>query len=413
MHRIMNYMQNSFAPRVNKIVKNPWISAIQDAIMTALPLVFVGSLITIILLIRNLVPAVPDMTMISNFSFGMFGLVVAFLIAYYVMEKKHNDKYKLISGATATVFFLMLLYPSLDKAGTNITFVLARFGAQGMFTAIIAGLFVGCVMNFSSKHSFFSEDTAIPDFVVGWFDSLLPITFIMVVGWFLTGLIHVDVFKVILWVFSPLSGIVQSYPGFVLSVFIPVFLYTFGISGWVMMPVIYPVYMQGLAQNAKEVAAGGTATHIATQETIYAFSSIGGVGTTLALAVIMLLFSHSAQLKAIGKAIIVPSIFNINEPLVFGAPIAFNPYLMVPMWINGLLVPTIAYAAMAFHLVSIPSKTFLLWYIPYPITSYLATQDWRAIIVTLIIFVVTWLVFWPFFKAYDRSLILKEKEEQA
>ncbi len=413
MHKVMNYMQTSFAPKVNKIVKNPWIAAIQDAIMTALPLVFVGSLITIVSLVRNLIPAIPDMTMISNFSFGMFGLVVSFLIAYYVMEKKNNNKYKLIGGATSLVFFLMLLYPTLDKTGANMSFILARFGAQGMFTAIIAGLFVGAVMNFASKHSFFSEETAIPDFVVGWFDSLLPITFILVVGWTLTGLLHVDVFNVILWLFSPLSAIVQSYPGFVLSVFIPVFLYTFGISGWVVMPVIYPVYMQGLAQNVKEVAAGGAATHIATQETCYAFSSMGGIGTTLALAVIMLLFSRSAQLKAIGKAIIVPSVFNINEPLVFGAPVAFNPYLMVPMWINGLLVPTISYLVMTLHLVSIPSKTFLLWYIPYPITSYLATQDWRAIIVVLVIFAVTWIVFWPFFKAYDNSLLAQEKKAEA
>ncbi|SYW03807.1 Permease IIC component [Oenococcus oeni] len=413
MHKIMNYMQTSFAPKVNKIVKNPWIAAIQDAIMTALPLVFVGSLITIVSLVRNFIPAIPDMTMISNFSFGMFGLVVSFLIAYYVMEKKNNNKYKLIGGATSLVFFLMLLYPTLDKTGANMSFILARFGAQGMFTAIISGLFVGAVMNFAGKHSFFSEETAIPDFVVGWFDSLLPITFILVVGWTLTGLLHVDVFNVILWLFSPLSAIVQSYPGFVLSVFIPVFLYTFGISGWVVMPVIYPVYMQGLAQNVKEVAAGGTATHIATQETCYAFSSMGGIGTTLALAVIMLFFSHSAQLKAIGKAIIVPSVFNINEPLVFGAPVAFNPYLMVPMWINGLLVPTISYLVMTLHLVSVPSKTFLLWYIPYPITSYLATQDWRAIVVTLVIFAVTWVVFWPFFKAYDNSLLAQEKKAAA
>lgn len=33
MNRIMDFMTNTFAPKVNKIVKNPWISAIQDSIM--------------------------------------------------------------------------------------------------------------------------------------------------------------------------------------------------------------------------------------------------------------------------------------------------------------------------------------------------------------------------------------------
>lgn len=410
MKKIMEFMTNSFAPKVNKVVKNPWISAIQDSIMAALPLVFVGSLVTIVSLLKNIFSGMPDFSMISNFSFGMFGLIVAFLIPYYLMEKKGNSGQKLISGATGLVLFLMLIFPTVTAEG-NITFILSRFGATGMFLSIITGLFVASVMNFAAKKSLFGEDTPIPDFVVGWFNSLLPITFILIVGWLITVQFNIDFFDVVILIFSPLAKIVQSYPGFLLSVFIPVFLYTFGISGWVMMPAIYPVYMAGLAANAEAVANGGQALNIATQETCYAFSSMGGVGTTLALSVMMAILSKSAQLKAIGRAVIVPSIFNINEPLVFGAPIAFNPYLMVPMWINGLLVPTIAYGAMYFGFVNIPTQSFLLWYMPYPFTSYLATQDWRAIILCILIFIITWLVFLTFFKAYDNSLLKKEKEE--
>lgn len=88
MDKIMNFMTNSFAPKVNKVVKNPWISAIQDSIMVALPLVFVGSLVTVVSLLKNIFSGMPDFSMISNFSFGMYALVVAFLIPYYLMEKK-------------------------------------------------------------------------------------------------------------------------------------------------------------------------------------------------------------------------------------------------------------------------------------------------------------------------------------
>ncbi|MDN6571923.1 MAG: PTS transporter subunit EIIC, partial [Staphylococcus equorum] len=358
---------------------------------------------------NNVFNNIPDFSRISDFSFGMFGLVVSFLITYYLMEKKGNGL-KLITGAAGLVLFMMLLYPTITAEG-NVTFILERFGATGMFLAIITGLFVSCIMNFAAKHSFFDEDTPIPDFVVGWFNSLLPITFLLLVGWFITVQLNVDFFEIVIYVFQPLAAIVQSYPGFVLSVFIPAFLYTFGISGWVMMPAIYPVYMAGLAENIQAVSNGQEATNIATQETIYAFSSMGGIGTTLALAFMMLILSKSAQLKAIGKAVFVPSIFNINEPLMFGAPVAFNPYLMVPMWINGIIVPSIAYFVMSIGVVSIPTQSFLLWYVPYPIASYLATQDWRAIIVAVAIFVVTWIVFLPFFKAYDNSLLKKEAEE--
>ena len=117
MDKIMNFMTNSFAPKVNKVVKNPWISAIQDSIMVALPLVFVGSLVTVVSLLKNIFSGMPDFSMISNFSFGMYALVVAFLIPYYLMEKKGYGGQKLISGAASLVLFMMLLFPTMTADG--------------------------------------------------------------------------------------------------------------------------------------------------------------------------------------------------------------------------------------------------------------------------------------------------------
>lgn len=409
MKKMMRFMTDSFAPKVNKVVNNPWISAIQDAIMTALPLVFVGSIITMFALLKNIFSSIPDLSMISDFSFGMYGLVVAFLIPYFLMEKKGYGSQKIISGAVSLVLFMMLLFPTITTVG-KATFILARFGATGMFLSMINGLFVGLVMSITVKYSFFDEDTPIPDFVVSWFNNLLPITFILFCGWLITFQFRLDFFDIVLVMFTPLASIIQTYPGFVLSVFIPVFLYTFGISSWVMMPVIDPVYMSALAANAAAVAIGNQAVNIATTETCYLVAAIGGLGATLSLSVMMMILSKSAQLKAVGKAVMIPSLFNINEPLVFGAPIAFNPYLMVPMWLNGMLIPSIVYGVMKIGLVNIPSRTFLLWYMPYPVASYLATQDGRAIILCILLFIVSWLVFLPFFKAYDNELLRKERQ---
>ncbi|MFC4663472.1 PTS sugar transporter subunit IIC [Oceanobacillus aidingensis] len=409
MEKIMNFMSNNFAPRVNRIVANPWVSAIQSSMLTGLPLVFVGSLITIISILNNFFEWMPDLSLMSTFSFGMFGLIIAFFIPYFVMENKGHSNNKLVSGATSLVLYLLLLFPEINDG--QITFSLSRFGIEGMLVALVTGLFVAVIMNFMASKSFFDEDSAIPDFVVSWFDNLLPITFILFVGWLATIQFGIDLFQVIQAIFQPIAGIVSTYPGFVLSVFIPVFLYSFGISAWAVFPVFYPMYMANLADNMDAVASGGVATNIATQETLYALISIGGVGTTLALAIMMAFISKSQQLKAIGKAVIVPSVFNINEPVVFGAPIAFNPYLMVPMWINGLLVPTIVYGIMSWGWVAVPSSTFLLWYMPYPIASYFATQDVMAIFWCIVILIITWAVYYPFFKVYDNSLLVKEKEE--
>ncbi|MDQ0174963.1 PTS system cellobiose-specific IIC component [Bacillus chungangensis] len=407
MDRIMKFMNESFTPKVNKITKNVWVSSIQDAVMTILPLILVGSLVTIISLLNEMFTWMPDFSLINTFTFGLLGLFVAFLVPYFIMEKKKFDNKKLIAGATGISLYLFLLSPVMIEGG-KVQFILERFGATGMFLSLIVGLFVGFVLVLFSRFSFFSEDSTMPDFIITWFDTLIPITLIMLVGWLIGVQGNIDFFDVILAIFKPLSNIVQSYPGFVLSVFIPAFLYTFGISGWVMMPVIYPVYLSGLAENASVAAAGGTPSNIAVMETLYAFTSMGGMGTTLPLVIMMVLFAKSMRLKAIGRATIVPSIFNINEPLIFGAPVVFNPFLMIPLWLCAIIIPSITYWTLHLGLVSIPTKTFMLWYIPFPISSYLATQDWRAIILAAVLFVVAFAIFFPFFKAYD----MQEKKNE-
>lgn len=409
MDKIMTFMRNTFAPKVNRFVENAWVSGLQSSMLTGLPLVLVGSLITMISILNNYVTWMPDFSLMSTFSFGLFGLLVSFMIPYFVMEKKGYQDKRLIAGLTSIALYLLLMFPQFE--GETVMFILSRFGSSGMFAAIISGLFVAAVMNFAASKSFFDEDSMIPDFVKGWFDSLLPITFILFIGWLLVAQFNVDFFEAINSLFSPLNRIASSFIGFVLISFLATFLYSFGISPWVLFAVTYPIFQSNLAANIQAVANGAAPTYVAVQETSYALIFIGGTGSTLALSLMLAFLSKSEQLKAIGKAILAPAIFNINEPLIFGAPVAFNPFLMIPLWINGALIPGLAYLIMSAGLVNTPSQTYLLWYLPYPFASYFATQDWRAVIAVFFLFVISWLVYYPFFKAYDNSL-LKEEQEQ-
>lgn len=60
----------------------------------------------------------------------------------------------------------------------------------------------------------------------------------------------------------------------------------------------------------------------------------------------------------------------------------------------------------------IPDILFQLWYIPYPITTWLATGgSIPSVIVMLIIFVVTGAIWYPFFKVYDNQCVKEETEE--
>ena len=136
---------------------------------------------------------------------------------------------------------------------------------------------------------------------------------------------------------------------------------------------------------------------------------LGGAGATIGLNILMLR-SRSKQLKTLGRLAIVPSIFNINEPLIFGTPIVLNPTLAIPFilaqTVNGVLTYLIMY-------VDIIGKTFTYvpWTTPAPIGAAISTMDFKALIWVLLLIIVDLLIWFPFFKSYEKQLILEEKEE--
>lgn len=146
-------------------------------------------------------------------------------------------------------------------------------------------------------------------------------------------------------------------------------------------------------------------------ETIYALSLIplGGTGATLPLNIMMML-SKSKKLKTIGRVFIGPSIFNINEPVVFGAPVVFNPLLMLPMWINSITGPVIIWFAMKLSALTIPAAAITTGQVPAPVAYLLITRDFRALIFYVILFVVYWITWYPFFKVYEKKTIEEESK---
>jgi cellobiose PTS system EIIC component len=398
-------MNQNFTPKMNKITRNVWVSSIQEAIMAILPLILVGSLITLISILNNYFSKMPNFSPITTFSFGLISLFVALLVPYFIMEKKKKNDRKIISGLTGLSLFLMLLMPKLTDDG-GITFSLERFSGNGMFVALIVGLLVGAFMSLFSKFSFFKGSSSLPDFIIIWFDTIIPITILLLFGWLFTFQLNVDLYDLIIKVFEPVTAIAQSFTGFVFIAFLGVFFYSFGISAWVLYPIIFPIMLEGIQQNID-----GVAQNINTMETQTAWVWIGGMGTTLPLVLMMLFMAKSSHLKAIGKVTIVPSIFNINEPVIFGAPVAFNPILMVPMWMNGLIIPAITYVALTWDFVTIPERLFQLWYMPVGISSMLINSDFRGLILLAVVVVVSWLIWFPFFKVYDMQQFKKEQEQ--
>lgn len=413
MKKLINWLENSFSPKMSKINNNVWVVTIKDSIMQTLPFIFLGSVFCMLAILDNYFPSLPDFWVPYSWTLGKVSLFIAFLIPFNLMEKKRMRKQRFIAGMSSLVLFLIVITPQV-QADKVIGFGHDALGPGGMFVAIFCGIYAGFIMSLFGKFSFFKEDSAIPDFVRAWFDAMLPIAIVICTGWILVLLIKVDLYNIVLSIFMPLSRFMESPFGFIAIMFIYCFLYSMGISSWVLTPVVSPVLLAAMAANIAMVKAG-TATpaslNLVTDSTVYsAYLWVGGIGCTLPL-VFMLMRSKSKRLSALGKACLLPSIFNINEPVVFGA-IAWNPLLMLPMWLQGIVLPAVTYLlTKVIQFAPIPTIQFQMWYCPFPIATWLTTGSIKGIILLVICVVLSTIIWYPFFKAYEVQEVATEKAE--
>lgn len=410
MEKLIKWLSESFAPKMSKINNNIWVTTIKDSIMQTLPFILLGSVFCLLAILNNYIPALPSFWTPFGWTMGKISLFVSFLIPFNYMEKKKLKKGRFIAAMTGLILYLIVITPQVEIDGV-IGFGHDALGAGGMFVAIITGIFTGFIMGLFGKFSFFKENSVIPDFVRSWFDSMLPIAIVVCTGWFVVLLAQVDLYNIILGIFMPLASFMQTPIGFVVIMFIYCFLYSMGISSWVLTPVTSPVLLAAITANVAAATAGAAtvqALNLVTGPTIYsAYLWVGGIGCTLPL-VIMMMRAKSKKLKALGTACLVPGIFNINEPVVFGA-IAWNPILMLPMWIQGIILPIIVYLfTKVIPIGKIPTMVFDMWYCPFPISTWITTQSFTSIIVLIIVVAVASLIWYPFFKVYDKQELENE-----
>lgn len=427
MNKLIDWLQTSFSPTVNKIVQNPWILTIKNSVLQTLPLIFLGSIFSLLTIPQNYFKWWPNFWTPYGWTFGIVGLIVAFLIPYNLLTLKNHKRSAINAGIAGVILFLISLNPqfvadqaAMIAAGESTWFRISNiggFGAGGMFLAIVAGLISAAVLNKFADFSFFKEDSVIPDFVKDWFNSMLSIGIVTVFGWILTDpkFLNLNLYQLVVNCFMPLQSIVNSPVGLVIAMFLFCFLYSMGISTWVLTPVFTPILLANAEANGALAAAGSaTASNLAVFTDAFVYSGylwIGGIGCTLSLVLLMAFSAKSNQLKALGRACLVPAIFNINEPCVFGV-IAWNPIMMIPMWLQGIVLPLIAYVfTKVIPLGAIPSMLFNMWYCPFPIATFLTGGTAGSIVLMLIIFVISGLIWMPFFKAYDKQLVHSETTE--
>ena len=436
-----NFVNKYILPLVMKFVNTKAIQALRDGMLLSLPFIMVGSVF--LLLASFPVPAVADwmnrtgLTHFWNQAYGAsFGIVAIFAvvgIAYTWSKNEHVDP--LPAGMTAFVGFLIIMNPttpvmdgsktviSAAKAPTLLTGFIDRtwLGGQGMIAAIIIGMITGWIYSwFIKKKITIKLPDQVPPAVAGSFVALIPAA-VLTCLWLAVyaGFDKLAGTTMTEWIYhtiqTPLQGLSDSFGGILVMTILVPFFWFFGVHGSTLVGgIVGPILSANALQNAEifkkygyvDAAHGG---HIVIQGLFDQFSTVTGAGMTLGLVVFMTFFAKSQQMKGIGKLALIPGIFNINEPVLFGVPLVLNPVLALPFFLMPPLSAGSTYLLIKAGILPYLNGVQVPWTTP-PVISGFLIGGWKVAVWQAIILIISFFIYLPFARKYDTVLYMQEQE---
>lgn len=329
MNKLSDFLEKRLLPIATKLGSNKILGIIRDAMCANLALLIIGSIAILLANIPNeaiakfLEPASPLFNGVFNVTTGLMGLATAIGIAYYGAYQ-----FKLTRYSTIAVVLASFLVTQIQKDGN---FNAAGLGAEGLITAILVGFLCIWVIGFCQKHNIVIKlPEGVPPAVANSFSSLIPGVITITLLGILNLVLGFNLNSAMSVIFSPLSAILNTLPGYMLYHMLCGAIFFCGIHNNVITGVLLPFMLVNGAANEAALAAGQTAKFVAVQSTD-AIVMMGGTGATLGMVLLMTFIAKSDYFKSLGKVSIVPAIFNINEPVIFGTPICFNPHFLYPV----------------------------------------------------------------------------------
>ncbi|MEQ7160370.1 PTS sugar transporter subunit IIC [Enterococcus gallinarum] len=428
MNGFVGFIEQKLMPVANKVGMQRHMVAIRKGIIATLPLTIVGSFFTILLnfpiesVAAFIEPYREVLDIPFRYTVGLLALYATFGIASSLAKSYKLDS--LTAGILATMSFLITAAPPIRvlesvegviDAGRFIN--VANLGSGSLFGAIVTAILsVEIYRFFIVKNITIKMPDGVPPEVTNSFMALIPGGAILVLFWVIRHIIGFDINGFLSNLLMPLKDVLagNSLFGGLLTVFLICFFWVLGIHGPAIMgPVIRPFWDISIAENMEVFQSTGNAhelPNIFTEQFLQWFVWIGGAGTTLAL-VVLFLFSKSNYLKQLGRLSILPGIFNINEPVIFGAPIVMNPILGIPFLVAPLITTTISYFATTTGIVPMMAAR-LGFAIPAPIAAWMST-NWSvaAGILVVVNFLITLAIYYPFYKVFEKQQLEREEEQ--
>lgn len=406
-----------------KVGQNKFLSAMQAAMMSLTGLTMIGAISQILCSIgsETFLRLFHSGDEVYNLLYLPYQFTMNFLTLWivalfsYSYAKSMKLKSPIVTAVNTLIGFLLvaggMITSESGQTGLDLTFL----GAQGMFVGFMVVFISVRIERFCvDKDIRIKMPDVVPPSLQNGFAAILPFLFTVIVLLAISTIVKTATggaynvctgFKAVLA--APL-GTLTSVPGmFVLAMF-AAFMWCFGIHGSnILSPIVVPLTIQAATTNAALHEAGQPLIFFPIALYVYK-SAIGGTGNTFPL-VLMGLRSKSKQIRAVCKISLVPGFFLINEPLTFGLPIMYNPILCIPYILNIPIVMILTWIAYEIGFLS-PAWIPITVLLPIGFTQYLSTLRWQNAIWDYLMMIPCAIVWYPFFKIYEKQLVEKEMQ---
>ena len=192
-----------------------------------------------------------------------------------------------------------------------------------------------------------------------------------------------------------------------LYIFISHMLWFFGIHGTnTLEAVSRRLFESEVVTNQGMLAQGLVPDHIFSKTFLDTFVFIGGCGTTLCMVLALFFVAKKKNNQRLAKLSLPAVIFNVNELVLFGFPIIFSTYMIIPFILTPLVLAVISSAAMYLQLVPVASQS-VEWTVPAVMSGYMATGSLKGSLLQFFNVIIGTLIYIPFVR---KSEEVQEKE---
>lgn len=426
-------MLEKHQPFFEKISRNVYLQAIKDGFLGCMPIVLTSSIFLLIATLPGVVgvtlpqPLIDWCNKLYNFTMGVMGIMVAGTTAKNFtasMNRRMPAGKVLNDGSTMVAAQCSMLLLAVTQFTTKLNgselsvFDCTSMGTRGLFSAYIAAFITVWVYKFCvSRDLTIKLPKEVPGAIAQNFRDIIPfggaVIICGIIDVVVRNIMGVPFSELLIKLLSPLFTAAETYPGLILIQAATAFFWFIGVHGpSIVQPGIDPIRLANQAENLQVLLAGGHPAHSLTFN-MSLVGEFGGTGATFIVPLLLILFMKSKQLKAVGKASIVPVAFAVNEPLLFGAPMILNPYMLIPFVTAGCV--NVSVAKFFIDNVGMNGFSFVVpWATPAPIGIFITTNfQLIALVFVAIIILLDAIIYLPFLKAYDKLLCDQEAERAA